>query len=112
MGLGDLISKVVTVYKADTTDHKRAVKELSGEEKKLAQDRLKATEDHNAGLESQIKTLGKVAAGIGLVYGAVAALKGGYEELREFDRLTTAAGSVNLEKLKTASHGLKSEMQL
>lgn len=62
MGILDLKARVVTEYRADTSQQKAALKELQGEEKKLAEARLKATEEANKQLEKQSKRLQLAAA--------------------------------------------------
>ena len=67
MGLLDFGSKIVSTYKADTSDHKAKIRELSGIEKQAAQDQLKHIESKNKGLEGQIKMLGKVTVAFGAI---------------------------------------------
>ncbi len=112
MGLLDIGAKVLTTYKADVSDHKAAIKELTGLEKQLAKERLDGVEKHNKGLEDQIKGYAKVGVAIGVAAGAIALLKTGFDELSEHNDLVDAAGIANIDGLRKASHGLKTEMDL
>jgi len=55
MGLFDLGANIVLRYRADVADAKAAIKDLSGEEKKAAEARLKQLEAGNKALEKQAK---------------------------------------------------------
>ena len=51
MGLLDFASNVLTKYKADISDHKAKVRELEGEERKLAQARVDGLEKGNKSID-------------------------------------------------------------
>ncbi len=72
MGVLDTTVKQLILVKADTSQAKQAIKELSGEEKKAAKERLDDIERQNSKLESSVRSWTKVAAGVA---GAVAAYK-------------------------------------
>lgn len=112
MGLTDFVSRVLTEYKADTSDHKAKLKELKGEERKQHEERLKQIEAQNAKVQSQIDTIEKwsVRLGIAAAAGAVA-WKGLETAARKADLQTQAAG-VSIERLAKASGGLRSQMDL
>jgi hypothetical protein len=74
MGLGELSQKVVTYYRADTSDHKAKIRELSGEQKKLAQQQLADLEKQNKSVQTHIGSIGKLAATFGAVGAAIAAV--------------------------------------
>jgi hypothetical protein len=112
MGLLDFGARVITEYKADTKDIKSKLKELSGEEKKLAEQRLKDAEAHNAQLESQIKGLGKVALAIGAAGAAIAVGRAGFQAYAKETQLAAAAAGANIEKLSQAAGGLATRMEL
>lgn len=95
-----------TIYKADVTDHQRKVRQLTGEQRKQAKATLDAVKDQNAGLEQQIQTWSKVAAGIGLAVGAVKFLSDGFKIYQEDVKLAAATTGVNLKELQDATGGL------
>ena len=72
MGVLDTTVKQLILVKADTSQAKQAIKELSGEEKKAAKERLDDIERQNSKLENSVRSWTKVAAGVA---GAVAAYK-------------------------------------
>ena len=92
MALGEIASKVVISYRADTTDIKAKIRELTGEERKLAQAQLESAEKHNAGLEKQIKGLGKMTAGFEVMRMAGIDLGKEFRELTGTTGQLTAAG--------------------
>jgi hypothetical protein len=99
MGLLDFGAKVILTYKADVSDAKAKIRELSGEEKKLAQERLKQEEAANKGIERQIKGLGMLAAGIGAAMGAVALAKSGLDEYAK----TSEQAAAKVKDIKTSA---------
>ena len=99
MGLMDFAGKVILTYKADTSDAKAKIRELSGEEKKLAQERLAADEKANKGIEKQIKAMGLLAAGIGATIGVVALAKNGLDEYAK----TSEHAAKEVARIKTAT---------
>jgi hypothetical protein len=102
----DFTSKVLTVFKADVSDMKSGLKDLQGEEKKLAQAQLDAANQRNSSMDDWVKRLGNVNQALELVGRAVGfagdALKAYASELR----LEAAAGSANVDKLSDAFGGL------
>lgn len=92
MALGELASKVVVTYRADTTDIKAKIRELTGEERKLAQAQLDSAEKHNAGLEKQVKGLAKMTAGFEVMKMAGIDLGAQFRELTGTTGQLTAAG--------------------
>lgn len=108
----DFTSKVLTLFKADTSDMKAGLKELQGEEKKLAQAQLDAANQRNAGYEQWIKKLGDVNQAIELVGKGVAFARDSFRAYSEDLRLRAAAGTVSIEKLRAASLGLRTEHEL
>ena len=59
MGL-NFISNILSVYKADTTDAKRKVKELRGEQRAAAKAMLEDLEKQNEKIDQHVKTIGKI----------------------------------------------------
>ena len=112
MGLFDLTSTVLTRYKADVSDHKAKLRELSGAQKLQAQETIKHLETQNRGIEKQVATLGKIAVGIGVVTGAYMTLKKSMGDFQRHMQLTHAAAGINISQLQKASHGLLTEWQL
>ena len=108
----DLASKVTTFYKADVSDHVRELGKLKGAEKERAQVTIAAHKDLESSLSSQIKTLGKVGLAVGAVVGTVKVMQSAFKEYAEHEKLSTAAVGVDLERLRKASAGLKTETEL
>jgi hypothetical protein len=74
MGLGEISQKVVTYYKADVSDHKAKIRDLSGEQKKLAKQQLADLEAQNKRVDGHIGTVGKLATTFAAVGTAIAAV--------------------------------------
>ena len=111
MGLFDFASTVLTSYKADTKDQKRKIRELSGEERKLAKAQLDRIEKTNEGLDNQIEVLGKVAIGLGGVAAAWAVARKGLEDFQKESQLLKASAGANIDALQTAAGGLITELE-
>jgi hypothetical protein len=107
-----VISQILSVFKADTSDMKTKIRELSGEENKLAQEELKHAEQRNRGMEDWIKGIGKATAVLGGLGAAGALAFSGIKAAGEEARLEMAAGAVNVDKLDSAFGGLVSRMDL
>jgi hypothetical protein len=112
MGLTDFSSKVITFFQADTSDMKAGLKELTGEEKKVAQAQLESAEQRNKGLESWVKGLGNANQALELVGKAVEFGKDAFKEYAEDLRMRAAAGAIDIDRLKEASLGLRTEDEL
>jgi len=112
VGLSDITSNVLTRYKADTSDHKAAIRSLRGEEKKAAQERLAEVDRGNKGLDSQIAMWGKVAVGVGAAIAAYKLANVAMKSYLEDVRLESAAAGANIDRLKKATHGLVEEDKL
>jgi hypothetical protein len=109
--VADLVQTVLQVFKVDNRQAKAALKDLSDEEKKAAQDALDATEKKNRSLDSQIAKWGKVAAGVGLAVGAYKALTAAAERYSEVSVLETAAVGANIAKIQSSAGGLLTRYQ-
>jgi hypothetical protein len=112
MGILDFASRVTTTYKADVNDHIKELRKLKGEEKERAKAMLDEQRKINDGLEGQIKTIGKVGLAVGAAVGIATLAWHAYQETLEHSRLKTAAAGADIEGLRKASLGLKTEMQL
>ncbi len=64
MGLAELHSKIVVEMKYDVGDARAALRSLSGDEKKLAEERLKAAEAHNKSIDKQIRNIQRIGTGM------------------------------------------------
>ncbi len=112
MGALDRIVNCVVTYKADTKDMKAGLKELQGEERKLAEARLKSAETSNRGIEKQIATIGKWTVALGTI--GVAA-KVAFDALEHSGRkadLSAVAAGISIDGLRKATFGLKTNMEL
>lgn len=107
MGLLDFGGKVLLTYKADIGDAKAKLRELSGEEKKLAESRLKQEESANRGIDRQIKGIGLLAAGIGALVGSISLAKSGLDAYAK----TSDAAAKKVEGIKDASARAMSAVQ-
>lgn len=123
MGLFDISQRVVTFYKADTSDHKAKIRELSGEQKKLAKEQLDALEKQNKNVQSNINAIGKLAAGFAGVGVAITAVEAVFEHftwmassqarsLREEMKRLGADGVSDFAKMGDAVESLNSRLKL
>ena len=104
--MADIVQKVLTVYKADTSDAKAAIKGLRGEEANAARARLDEINKGNAGIEGQIAMWGKVALAVGAGVAAYKIAQAAANSYLEDLRLESAAAGVNVGKLNEATIGL------
>lgn len=112
MSIFETASKVVTYFSADVSDMKKGLKELQGEERKLREEQIKAAEDRNKGLESWVDGMGKANQALELVGKAVGFAQSAWKSYADNLRLTTAAGKTNIDDLRKASLGLRTENEL
>lgn len=106
-----MIEKILHLYQADTSDHKAKIKELSGEQKKLAQEHLNALEKQNAAIENHIKTVGRISVAVGAVAVAGKLLWEGWEHNARKAQLANNVLGENVVRLRAGFDGLRSEMQ-
>ena len=109
-GIGKDVNSTVTLeYKANVEQAKAALRDLSGEQKKNAQAAV-------TGLEDQIKAherlASKITLGIGIAAGAVALGIQGFKKYEEATRLGAASAGADMDRLRTASRGLLTDMEL
>ena len=110
--LSGITSNVAIIMKADTSQAKRATKELAGEQKKLAKQTVKGLEAQNSALDKSLAKWGKIAVGVGA---AVAAFKSAQIAFNAFSKdaqLRGAAAGISIERLREASQGLISDYDL
>lgn len=112
MALTSFASTVLTRYKADTTDAKQKIRQLSGEQKKAAKEHLKSLEDQNAGIQRHIDKIGKIAFAVGAITGAVVVAKKAWDMYVDDSTLRLNLHEHNIEALKVAAGGLRTEHEL
>lgn len=117
-GLSDHATNVVTNYRADTSEMRREIRGLRGEQKRHAEEQLRQQEEQNRRLDRQIsliKGVGTAAAGImgtlGAVHGTMEAIHAQREQFIEEERLRFAAAGANVEGLRDALGGAVTEME-
>ncbi len=110
--VGGITSTVLTRYKADTSDHKRKLKDLSGAQKKRMKETIKGLEEENRGLDKSIARYGKMAAGVAAVGAAYLAARESMRAYVKDSQLQNASAGISIDRLRKASHGLLTEMQL
>lgn len=108
----DKIAQALFIFKADTSDLKAKIKELQGEEKKLAQAQLDATQARNSQLEEWSRKLGKVTIALGVANEAIKFGAEAYQEYARHAQLSESMGAVSLSTLRQASRGLTTDMKL
>jgi hypothetical protein len=106
MGIGDFTTKILSTYKADVSDHKAKLKDLQGEEKKLAQEQLNAAQARNKQWDDWQKGLAKIGVAIAGVSALYMIGRSGFREYAEDVKLRAAAAGVNIDRLKDATKGL------
>jgi hypothetical protein len=112
VGILDTSSTVLTTFKADTRQHRQAIKSLKGAEKDRSRALLDGMEKENARLDSQIGKFQKVIGVVAAVTGSYIALKKSWEAYAQRQKsLATGAGK-DLGGLRKASRGLVSDTKL
>lgn len=110
MALG-VTSDILLSVKADTRDAKRKLRDLAGEEKKLAKEFIESQERRNARIDKQIALLGKLALGVGAAAGAFATLSAAAEAYGKRQQLVAASAGIDIGKVQAAARGLISETE-
>lgn len=108
MGLGDIVSRILLEVKADTSDAKAKLRDLSGEEKKLAEQRVAGMEAGNKSIDKYVKNLAQVGIALGVAKAGVEAFNFHAQKAK----LESASAGVSIEGLSRASHGLRTNMDL
>lgn len=112
MGLLDFGAKVITTYRANVDEHVRQLEKLSGEERKRAQASIDANKATSASLKDLGVGLDNLSKSFGVAAQAGQFLWDSFKEGAEHSRLATAAGTADINRLRQASHGLVTEMNL
>lgn len=112
MGILDIATRVLTEYRADIKDQKAKLQELQGEERKLAEEQLKASEARNTQLDAWKAKLEKVKFGFGTVTDIAGEAMTAARAFGDRLKLEAAAGAVNLQRLAASAGGAKTEMSL
>jgi len=110
MGLfGDIAGKVVLKYEADTAQAKIALRELTGEQKANAKAAIQGMEDQKAAHDRMVKG---ITVGLGIAGGAIALGIGAFKSYAEQSRLAAASSGADMDRLRSASHGLVTNIGL
>jgi hypothetical protein len=112
MGVLEVFARVLTTYKADVRPHKRALRELKGEERKAQKEIIDNLNKRNEAWDRNIKKLGKVAGAVGGVTVAFIAGRAAWRTYAEDIKLRGATVGVSLNSLKHATRGLMTEQKL
>ena len=112
MGIKDVVATVLTKYKADTTQMRKELKKLSGEEKKRHEAAISQAEKQNTAMDTQVAMLGKLAVAAGAALAAYKVLDAGLDTLQKNSSLRAATAGVDLEGLRKATNGLVDDTRL
>jgi hypothetical protein len=108
----NLVSQILTVFKADTSEMKRAIKELQGAEKERAEQQLKNAEQENSGYDKALRKLADVNQVLELAGKAAKFAGDAMKQYADHTRLTAATAGVNMDKLSEAFGGLVNQHEL
>jgi hypothetical protein len=108
----DFTSKVLTIFKSDTSELKAGLKDLQQEEKKLAQAQLEAAQQRNKGYDDWVGKLANVNQALELGGKVVGFMSDAWKGYAEDLKMAAAAGSANIDRLRDASLGLRTENEL
>lgn len=111
MGIfGAIAEGVVAIkYDVDVDDAVKAVKGLSGEQKKAAKQAVEAHKQEREAFKKNVEEFGKGAAIIG---GALLVARNGLQAYREESRLMAGAAGVDIGELSDAYDGLRTRTEL
>ena len=111
MGIfGAIAEGVVAIkYDVDVDDAVKAVKGLSGEQKKAAKEAVEAHKKEREAFKKNVEEFGKGAAIIG---GALLVARNGLQAYREESRLMAGAAGVDIGELSDAYDGLRTRTEL
>jgi hypothetical protein len=110
--VANILSTVLTRYKADPSDHKAKLKGLRGEEKKRHQELLKEMDAQNAKIDKQIAFWGKVAVGVGGAVAAFKLAKTSFNSYVQNTQLAAATANLSIDRLSTSTRGLVEQTDL
>lgn len=108
----ETVATTLVKFKADTSDLEAGLKKLQGEEKKQQQALLDMEKARNESYDKWLGRLANVNQAIELGSKAVSVLSNAWKSYSEQLRLTAAAGSISIERLRMASLGLRTEHEL
>ena len=80
MSIGALISRILLEVKADVSDAKAKLKDLTGEQKRQQEQLIASMERSNKSIDTSVKNLGLYAAGFGALKAGIGLAKDGLEE--------------------------------
>lgn len=112
MGLGDLVSKVISRYEADVSDHVRGLEKLKGAQREQAQGAIDAGKKTAEALEGHVKSLNKVQEAFQTVAAGARFAREAISHHVEVERLRAKSAGADIDALRRASNGLKNDMQL
>lgn len=112
MGLFDIVTKVLTEYKADVSDHEKKVKRLTGVQKEFAKAELDAAKARNEQIDQAKKQLGTYAVAVGTAFAAIKVGQAGLQEYIKYSQVAQTTTNETLSRLKEAAGGLRTEMDL
>lgn len=112
MSIFSTISEAVAVFKADTSDMEAGLKKLTGVEKEHQKAILDTAKERNSSYDGWIKKLGDTNQALELMGKGVAFAKESFKAYADHLKLSAAAGSADIEKLRAASLGLRTEHEL
>lgn len=111
MGLQE-VATTLLLFKADTSELRAAMKEATGLEKEALRATLDGVEARNKSLTSWAAKLTTVNSALGVATKAVQFMASSVNALDEVLDLTGASSKYNLDGLRSASQGLKTDMEL
>lgn len=108
----EVISTILTQYRADASDHIAELKKLKGAEAERAKETIAAHEKVKNSIDDQLKSIGKISLAVAGVAGAFVAAKSAMNAYAENAKLSAAAAGVSIDRLAQATKGLKTEHEL
>lgn len=112
MGLKDYIVNTLMSYKADVTDAVKGIEKLEKAERDLQQQTLDLHKKREAALQGHIDGIGKLDQAFHGVANAAKFARDAIASHTEHERSRARAGIDDINMLRQASNGLKSDMQL
>mgnify|MGYP000016392640 CR=1 FL=1 len=107
--LGDIKSTITLDYKANVDQAKAALRDLEGAQKKQGQAAVTALEDQ---VKAHENLAAKIAVTAGVVGGAIAVGISAFKAYERQTRLTAASSGADMDALRSASHGLMTDLEL
>jgi len=107
-----LLESIILTFRADTSDLKAKLKEVSGLERKAVKEQIEMSRARNEAIDSYISKLAKVNLAVQSVQAVVDGLGTAYEKFDQRQDLSAGSSMYNLERLRKASIGLKTDTEL